>query len=816
MITWANLDLRGALGRRRRCRKARGSTRLSAPRAAARRVRVPAAFEPVEIEIFAPAAVDPARSSSPNVVDARRHAPRLRPRVGRADAKAANDRRFALALHERLGVAAARRARDRIGRRARRAPRESASALGLQGAVDRRGSRSRARRRPRGPAKLASYVSRLLDAVRRARLRAVARSHPRLGVVRASRCATAASTCTRRTRCSPTRAVGSWGSISRRRRSRPRTNHGSMRIVDAAGAALARAGYAGPFTVDAFVYRAIPRDRRRHVRDEVRRRLLSPFVTATHLRSRGRPRPSPPRSHATTARHATDRLHDRREAACSTRRARSTRATRSAMSRARSPIASARSVLGFGAPPPARRARRGAATSLVTGVSRDRELRDRRDARHRVARPVQPPALAVIARERLLGIDRRDHDLAAAGQEQHRLEAFGGRLRELHRDAGRRRRFDHRAQRCGLGDERRDPPRAVLVVDEVGLRRRQASSLVIAGLSAPSTLDRDRQARRNRDVLRRRLILPLLGLPSLLAREHPTSTRRDQEPGAHTDDSTIGYRRAMDSGDRCLQGRALASGGNVLALTGAGVSAESGIPTFRGKEGYWTVGAREYHPQELATPRGVHAHAVGRVGLVPLPARRVPRGRAERRATSARALGPRARRSVRADHPERRRSASPRRQPAARTYPIHGDIDLMRCAADCMLDRWPIPDECPRARQGRPVTATVQALPSLPALRRRWRARTCCGSTSRTTSRDSSSTPRGGSRAGDAAHRRRDVGPDEPAVAGRHARGARTAPRSSTSTSRTTRSGDRRAVGRRIRAPAAVDACRRSSTRWTI
>src|SRR2546430_4762370 len=45
---------------------------------------------------------------------------------------------------------------------------------------------------------------------------------------------------------------------------------------------------------------------------------------------------------------------------------------------------------------------------------------------------------------------------------------------------------------------------------------------------------------------------------------------------------------------------ALARGGGVVALTGAGVSAESGIPTFRGKEGYWTVGAREYHPQELA------------------------------------------------------------------------------------------------------------------------------------------------------------------------------------------------------------------------
>jgi NAD-dependent deacetylase len=39
----------------------------------------------------------------------------------------------------------------------------------------------------------------------------------------------------------------------------------------------------------------------------------------------------------------------------------------------------------------------------------------------------------------------------------------------------------------------------------------------------------------------------------------------------------------------------------VVFVTGAGLSAESGIPTFRGPEGYWTVGSREYHPQELAT-----------------------------------------------------------------------------------------------------------------------------------------------------------------------------------------------------------------------
>lgn len=43
----------------------------------------------------------------------------------------------------------------------------------------------------------------------------------------------------------------------------------------------------------------------------------------------------------------------------------------------------------------------------------------------------------------------------------------------------------------------------------------------------------------------------------------------------------------------------LKQAGSVAVLTGAGVSAESGIPTFRGKEGLW----RKYRPEELATPQ---------------------------------------------------------------------------------------------------------------------------------------------------------------------------------------------------------------------
>ena len=37
----------------------------------------------------------------------------------------------------------------------------------------------------------------------------------------------------------------------------------------------------------------------------------------------------------------------------------------------------------------------------------------------------------------------------------------------------------------------------------------------------------------------------------------------------------------------------------LVALTGAGVSAESGVPTFRGEGGLW----RNYRAEDLATPQ---------------------------------------------------------------------------------------------------------------------------------------------------------------------------------------------------------------------
>ncbi len=49
---------------------------------------------------------------------------------------------------------------------------------------------------------------------------------------------------------------------------------------------------------------------------------------------------------------------------------------------------------------------------------------------------------------------------------------------------------------------------------------------------------------------------------------------------------------------------ALQSANSVVVLTGAGISAESGIPTFRGAGGLW----RDYKPEELATPEAFAAN----------------------------------------------------------------------------------------------------------------------------------------------------------------------------------------------------------------
>ncbi|MCG8426539.1 MAG: NAD-dependent protein deacylase, partial [Chromatiales bacterium] len=47
----------------------------------------------------------------------------------------------------------------------------------------------------------------------------------------------------------------------------------------------------------------------------------------------------------------------------------------------------------------------------------------------------------------------------------------------------------------------------------------------------------------------------------------------------------------------------IASVDRIAVLTGAGISAESGVPTFRGAEGLW----RNFKPEQLASPDAFRA-----------------------------------------------------------------------------------------------------------------------------------------------------------------------------------------------------------------
>jgi NAD-dependent deacetylase len=164
-----------------------------------------------------------------------------------------------------------------------------------------------------------------------------------------------------------------------------------------------------------------------------------------------------------------------------------------------------------------------------------------------------------------------------------------------------------------------------------------------------------------------------------------------------------------------LTGSALDREGPIVFLTGAGISAESGIPTFRGPEGYWKIGSTNYQPEALATreafdrmPDEIWAWYLYRRGVC-----RAARPNAAHLALVAaeKALADRFLLVTQNVDGLHLRAGSTR----ARTYQIHGNIDLLRCE-----------DEHPRLRD---VPASIPIdWPKARKLSESDRAAlTCCG-----------------------------------------------------------------------------------------
>jgi len=154
--------------------------------------------------------------------------------------------------------------------------------------------------------------------------------------------------------------------------------------------------------------------------------------------------------------------------------------------------------------------------------------------------------------------------------------------------------------------------------------------------------------------------------------------------------------------------------GNVVVLTGAGISAESGIPTFRGAEGYWVVGSQNYMPQEMATlemfeqaPEEVWRWYLYRFGIVrhasPNPGHRAL-------VDLERALGERFTLVTQNIDGLHRRAGS------QRVFCIHGDAAWVRCTAGCGVGLLDLPDLGIRGKDD-PFTAADRARLSCPRCR---------------------------------------------------------------------------------------------------
>ncbi len=144
---------------------------------------------------------------------------------------------------------------------------------------------------------------------------------------------------------------------------------------------------------------------------------------------------------------------------------------------------------------------------------------------------------------------------------------------------------------------------------------------------------------------------------------------------------------------------ALISGAaRLVVMTGAGISAESGIPTFRGEEGYWVVGSREYQPEEMAThamfsrqPDAVWSWYLYRRGVCH---RATPNAGHGAVVELEHSLADRFRlltQNVDGLHIRAGNSLE-------RTYQIHGNIDYARCDRDCGQPIWPLGDSLGIAR----------------------------------------------------------------------------------------------------------------------
>jgi NAD-dependent deacetylase len=129
----------------------------------------------------------------------------------------------------------------------------------------------------------------------------------------------------------------------------------------------------------------------------------------------------------------------------------------------------------------------------------------------------------------------------------------------------------------------------------------------------------------------------------------------------------------------------------ITFLAGAGISADSGIPTFRGKDGFWVSGSKNYQAQEIGTydmfrrePEEVWKWFLYRKSITE---NAKPNQSHFMLKEIGDLLGKRfALISQNIDSLHKKAGSNPKN-----TYLIHGDLDYVRCGRECSKELYPFP-----------------------------------------------------------------------------------------------------------------------------
>ncbi len=137
----------------------------------------------------------------------------------------------------------------------------------------------------------------------------------------------------------------------------------------------------------------------------------------------------------------------------------------------------------------------------------------------------------------------------------------------------------------------------------------------------------------------------------------------------------------------------LEKGRKISFLVGAGLSADSGIPTFRGKDGYWVSGSKNYKAEEIGTFRmfNLASQEVWKWFLYrksvtekakPNPSHFLLKEIEDELENQFALI------SQNVDSLHRKAGSS-----EERTFLIHGDFDFVRCGDECSNELYPFPKD---------------------------------------------------------------------------------------------------------------------------